>query len=432
MKKIKDILLCVAVAMGVASCASEAPFSEGGSNDTGRFLTSSLSVDVKSDEALVRASSSLPDVNDFKVVFYKEDGSVAFVNGKQENAYRDLPEVVILPVGTYSVQAYYGENQVNAFSAPYYKGESESFTIEKDVIVDNISPVVCKLANVKVSIIFDDALKALMSPDAKVSVSVGNSGSLDFTKATEESGYFRYVEGSATLAATFSGTIDGDPVNEVKTYDNVAPGNHYKVTFKLHMADPNEPGDIDHGNGGVNIDASVTTVTINENGELGNSDDEYMDDPDHNDEPENPVDPDDPVNPVDPSAGPTITAQEPINLDIINEVTAESTVILNVHSDTGLTGFKVIIPNTIDLDGMLPSELDLIDPDDSYIETLHGFKLLKPEQTTLKGEKDVPFDISQFMELLALSFPGRHDFTLVVTDAGGSVTQVLKLNVAEM
>ena len=71
---------------------------------------------------------------------------------------------------------------------------------------------------------FDENLVKVMSPDSKVSVSVGQRGSLDFTPSTSESGYFAYEEGSNTISAVFTGVVDGDEVTESKSYSNVKAG----------------------------------------------------------------------------------------------------------------------------------------------------------------------------------------------------------------
>ena len=70
----------------------------------------------------------------------------------------------------------YGDGVKAAFDAPFYLGESNQFSIEKDKVTDNIGTIVCRLSNVKVSILFDPELKAVMDADAKVSVKVGENG----------------------------------------------------------------------------------------------------------------------------------------------------------------------------------------------------------------------------------------------------------------
>ena len=271
---------------GLASCANEAPFSQEAKQEgEGKFLAHSLKVEVRSNETMVR-SSDVPDVNDFTVVFINTEEN----NSEIEHPYQysDLPEVVTLPVGSYVVKAYYGGDltkptYVARFSAPYYLGESEIFQIENNKIIDDLDPVVCKLANVKVTINFDAELVKQMSEDSKVTVTVGDDdSSLEFKASTTESGYFAYVEGSSTLIASFSGDIEGDPTVETKTYTDVKPGTHYNITFKLHTIDPNEPGDVNLGGEGeeIKVDAVVNLEDMTGEGGTNITPDEefYLDD----------------------------------------------------------------------------------------------------------------------------------------------------------
>lgn len=441
MKKITNILLAITLLIGVASCSSEAPFSGEEQKGEGRLLSSALSVELKTDEKLVRATP-VPDVNDFIVDFLKADDLSQSVKSFE---YGSMPEVVTLPVGDYIVKAYYGgdygEGKNAAFDKPYYLGQSERFSIEKDKIKDNIGTVECKLSNVKVSIFFDDSLRhALDNKDnATVSVNVGESGALVFKPTTNDSGFFAFDEGSTTLVAVFSGVVDGDSTVETKTYDNVQPGVHYRITFKLHTADPNDPGDINPGDPGneIKIDAGIQLEdqTGGSGVDVGVGDDDpiYMDDDRYpkEDDPEPGPGPDDPT-PDEP--GPTVNAESPIDLDKVNEVGASSHVVLNFESvsESGFTTFEVdIISDDLtddELKGVgLAAHLDLIDPGE-LLGALQGLGILSESQETVRGEKKVKFDISQFMTPLSL-FKGEHHFVIKVADSTGEKIVTLKLKI---
>lgn len=407
----------------------------------GRLLSSALSVELKTDEKLVRATP-VPDVNDFTVDFLNADDLTEVVKSFE---YGSMPEVVTLPVGDYIVKAYfggnYGEGNNAAFDKSYYLGQSERFSIEKDKIKDNIGTIECKLSNVKVTILFDESLANVMSDDSKVSVTVGRSGSLEFDKNESRSGFFAFDEGSTTLVAVFSGVVDGDPTVETKTYDNVQPGVHYRITFKLHTADPNDPGDINPGDPGneIKIDAGIQLEdqTGGNGVDVGVGDDDpiYMDDDRYPEEedPEPGPGPDDPT-PDEPGNGPTVTAEDPINLDDWNLAFEGLNCVLNVHSDTGVTGFTVEIDSpklTNDvLTGVgLSSKFDLIScltaEGVDVEEGLIGLNL--PVKDQVKGNKDVKFDVSAFMGLLGIYGAADHKFILTITDAGGKTVTELKL-----
>lgn len=429
--KLKDIFYVALMGFGLASCANEAPFSQESKEGEGKFLTHSLSVEVKTDEAVVRSASDVPDVNDFTVAFFNTEKN----NGKAEKTYpyNKLPEVVTLPVGTYVVKAYYGgdlkgPSKAAAFSAPYYLGESSQFEIENNKIIDNLDPVLCKLSNVKVTINFDKQLVDQMSADSKVSVTVGNSSTLEFVPSTTESGYFAYVEGSSTLAASFSGTVDGDLTEETKTYNNVKPGTHYSITFKLHLIDPNEPGYVNPGEEGeeIKVDAVVNLEDMTGEGgvDITPGEEYYLEDDRYpSEEPNIPDVPDDPQ----PTDGPSITAGEGIDLDKVNEVTAGMECKLFVTSSTGITKFDVDIIS----DKLTPSELsqvgladhmDLVNPG-ALEEPLSGLGF----PVNVGGEKSVEFNITGFLPMLSALGAAEHTFKLTVTDETGTTEKELKL-----
>lgn len=424
MNKTLNILLVAATALGLGACSKEDPF--GGAEETayGRFQTSALRVELKNESGIpdvynrpTRAGA--PSVDNFNVEFYKDGEETPRASYK----YSEMPEVVTLPVGSYTARASYGENLPAAWEDPYYKGESE-FSIVKDEVTEDIDPIVCRLSNIRVSIAFDQALLAEMGDDCKVNVKAGDTGSLDFTRNDiEKSGYFAYVENSNTLVAHFHGTVEGYPTSETKAYDNVAPGTHYRITFRLHQAGEDDPGDISTG---LTVDASVEIVDMNEN--IIPDDDIIEDDM-------RPVEggtepgpgPDEP-GPVEPGkTAPAITAKAPIDFNIDNPVTDGMECEFYVHSEYGVDALSVDIDsNTLtadELEGVgLAPHLDLVNPG-QFEEGLTGLGF----PVNVKGEKDLTFKIGDFMPLLAVLGPGTHRFKITVTDAGGTETKTLTL-----
>lgn len=434
MKRIIN-LICIALAFGVVSCSSEAPFSSESRKGEGRLLTSALSVELKTDEKLVRASG-VPEVAEFTVDFLNADNMDD--EPVKSFTYGEMPEVVTLPVGNYIARAYYGggygdEGSMAAFSAPYYMGESSSFSIGENKITDNIGTVECRLSNVRVTILFDENLVKVMSHDSKVSVSVGQRGSLDFTPSTTESGYFAYVEGSNTISAVFTGVVDGDAVTESKSYSNVSAGTHYRITFKLHSVDPNEPGEINPGAPGneIKIDATVSLEDMTGGGgtDVGepSDDDIYMDDDRY---PGEDPGPDDPTPPA-PGGGPEVTPNEGVKLGEPNYVAQITECTLNVKSATGIIGFTVDIESdTLTPDELssvgLTSHLDLVEPGE-FMAQLQNLGFLEDGKTTLKGETDVTLEITKFLGLLQMLGSGIHKFHLTVEDADGVRKETLIL-----
>ena len=434
MKKYIYLMLSLVMVSMLGACSKDNPFDIDSEKGTGKLLTASLKVRLATDgprNLLHRGVRfALPAVNDFTVEFIDtESGSVV-----REYNYAEMPEIVTLPVGHYTAKAYYGENPAAAFDAPYYCGESEEFEIELDKITDEVAPIECKISNVRVSIEFEPELRAAIDNNAVVTVKVGETGSLNFTVADVEagrSGYFAYAEGSHTLAATFVGKVQGYDTTETNTYDDVQPGNHYTIRFKLHDAASDGPGAVTGKEEGlVKIDAVVVKEDMSRDVDSGEQ--EIVDDMRPQDNPKGPDTPDTPDTPDNPGkdGSLTITTVPPVSFDKVNEISeiVENgyDVKLTIKTDAagGITKFTVKIQsNTLSEQVLtevgLSSNLDLVNPG-SAEEMLRGLPLPVKEQVL--GQKEVVFDVTPFMEILqgVAQEPDTHSFTLTVEDADGN------------
>lgn len=414
--KYLNIFLSVILVAVFASCSKENPFP--GDNGKGRVNTRSLAVELVNEENMMKTRADV-NVADFTVQFFIKGES----EPKASFRYGDMPEVVELPVGTYYAKAFFGANASAAWDAPYYEGTTLSdFEVKADQVTMVSDPIVCKLANVKVTVIFADELSSVMSADSKVSVKVGEHGStLDFTKAdADRSGYFTFVEGSSTLAATFTGEVEGYQTTETKVYDDVRPGNHYKIVFTLHSPGDEEPGGI---SAQLRVDASVEIEDVNR--PIDSEDETLVDDlrpKEEGDDPEPPA-----------KEGPTVVGVAPITLDGENVVNGSSTVKLNVKSTApgGITEFKVkIISDALSPDELstigLAQDLDLVNPGD-MLGALNGLGFIPDGETSLGGKSEVAFDISKFMTPLSLFGNQTHQFRFTVSDANGTTEKTLVL-----
>ena len=407
MKKYKYIsLLALLLALVTGACSKENFGDETSGKGQLSFKQFLVSIaDGSGDKAPSRQAS----VDDVVVDIINSEGVTV-----QSYRYAEMPSVVELPVGTYHAVAHLGANPDGEFEAPYYKGESDDFTIRKDDIT-SVETIVCHLANVKVTIIYSEDLKAAMSADAKVNVVVGSKGNLDFVRDEPRSGYFAYVEGSNTLAATFEGAVNGTQETSSKVYTDVAPGTHYRISYTLHKpgSDPSAGGNIVPG---LMVDAQVELVDIN-----WNYDDDDDDRPGGGDRPGEGDDP----NPTD---DPVVTINDPLSFDQVNTVTPESQVMIQVDSEKGITLFQVdIISDTLNeevLTGVgLTTHLDLVNPG-QFEEGISSLGL----PVNVGGQHHVDFNISSFMPLLAIYGDNTHQFRLTVSSGGTPVVRTLKLH----
>lgn len=436
----KRIYIYIAVALMalLGSCGKEAPFSDDGSAESkgkGQIRKSALGIEVRDEERLQTRAGESVNLDDFKISFTRKGASTP----SEVYTYGEMPDIVTLERGTYTVSAEYGEDNDGVWDAPYYKGESEEFSILAGKITDDIGDIVCRLQNIKVSIVFAPVLTEMMSDDSYVEVGVTNGQTLKFTKQHElngSSGYFRHVDG-VSLVATFNGEIEGLKTVLTKSYATVQKGYHYKITFKLNTQSSDNTGGLE---GGLDVDASVTVTDVERNVDV--EEDEPLDD---NERPkETPEDPETPENPD--WNGPTVTPEAPLEIPGLDDPkpvdgvlslscsldipvdNPDVNVVLKFESQKGFDEFyaDIVSPNLTDeeLESVgLASHLDLVNPGELE-EPLTSLGL----PCNIGGEKNVKFDISRFMFMLAIFGPNSHEFVIHAKDADGETVVTLKLN----
>lgn len=440
MKLNKGLFYSLAAAALLTGCAKEDPFVDPVyDGPTGTLMTRCLAPTLSNPEGIeADTRAAVPSTDDFKVVIARKSvNTYAGTPGSVEYKYSDMPEVLTLPADDYKVYAYHGDNKPAAWDEPYYYGES-TFGIEANKITDDVEPIVAKLANIRVTIVFHPSLLSAMNDEGKVEVKVGDEGVMTFTPSESRSAYFRYVNQSQTLAATFTGTVDGSPVVQTKTHDNVAPGNHYRITFRMRGIDDDKPGNID---GNITVDASVEKVDMNHT--VDGEPEEILDDdwrPTQGGGEGPGTGPEDPNPPVG-GAKPQIEALSPaadgnyagfdvIDLSKVNEVTDHLYCAWKVTSeaDGGFTEFTVDIKSDTltpeELEGVgVADHLDLINPGD-YDDALKGLGF----PTRIAGKTEAEFDITGFLSLMNILGEANHEFKMTVTDANGTSVFYVRLH----
>lgn len=407
--------------LALPSCSKEDPFQPGGSGGsggkTGTVNFRKMLVEVNSQENQVRATDV--NVGEFLVEVVSSTSVTEYAG-----TYADMPEIVTLPVGDYTVTVKSPSNPDAAWESPYFEG-SQNFTVKENEVTF-VDPVVCKLANVKVTVKYDPALQRVMDDDCAVTVQAGTGGQLVYAKAETRSGHFRYVsgEGTATLVATFRGTVENNLEENFRTYTDVAPGNHYIITYRLKKPGGPEPDVTGTVNPGVNVDAVVEVVNMNVNVDV---DDDILPDNDRPQQGDN-EDPDPPTPPTPDKEPPTVvsTINGTTDYESPVEVTSSMSVKVKVTSLTGITAFTVdIVSDTLTPETLgqvnLTDHLDLVNPG-SFEGALSGLGF----PVNVGGMKDVPeFDISQLVPLLGALGPGDHKFILTVSDSNGTTVETL-------
>lgn len=414
MKKIFSLLIILCASLSFVSCHDD-DWNPNAGRGEGSVRLKSIGIDV-SESAEVIESRRTYDVSAFRVRIYDAKG---VVTGSW--IYGEMPEVFVLPVGVYTVEVESHTPDKAAWDKPYFKGSKEFTVVDKDIV--DIGVVVCRFANVKVSVRYADSLKDIMGDDTQVEVVCNDEGTLVYTPSETRQGYFAAVEGSKTLVATFTSTIRRQKVRITKTFGNVEAGQHRIITFSAKTGDgtiPDEVGYIDFGNESIIIDADVVTEDIHGN---VNVEEDIIDGG------KRPGTEEGEVTPPQPS-GITMTPSEslrfePQTIDASNWADGTPAYV-DIHSDNGFAHLCVGIKTTngpeqedfrAAVDEMVGLNFDLAYP--GAKETVYsGLGFPVSDEITGEGVTDLRFDIGQFVPLLG-AYSGTHNFIITVEDKNG-------------
>lgn len=411
----------------------------------GRLNTQSILAEVntvedeKEDEDVTKKATSRSsiDLSPFlvDVVRTSDNANVA------SWTYATMPQLPTFAVGSYKVQVRSRVLKDAEWSAPYYLG-SQTFDIRNGEVTD-VGPIVCKLANVRVTIDYGPKLlEATGGEGFTITVTSTPGVYLQYTGKETRSGYFAYT-GQTTMVARFQGRVNGVDEDFSHVLENIAPGQHRKLTFRLNY-NPNTPDDEVGTVDGQGIVVSCSTKTVSVDGNVIQEEDiqESGDRPgQEGDEPGG----------EDPKPGEegniTFTSETLANDDNGNVLDdtpnnaadfgeGKKEAKIHIHSDAPIASFKVKIDSeTLTpevLEGVkLAAEFDLADPrvkvDGEEKDLTEGLKGLNfPVGDEVKGATDLDFDITQFVPLTMIYGAANHRFILTVTDnAGNSKTLTL-------
>jgi hypothetical protein len=427
--KIFSLLLTVAAMVGFSACSDDWNPNAVGS---GQLRTSSLGVEVDGAETIVSESSGAKksikavssrasiDLSDFIV-------AVSTNNGTEVSrwTYSNMPELPTFNAGDYVVTVKSHEVKDAAWNEPYYEG-SQSFTIVADQITE-VETVVCKLANIRVSVAFSDDLVAAFdnANDVTVEVTSTPGTSLTFTPSETRSGYFKAADELTTLQVKFTASILGTTETFTKAITDVAKGQHRKISFGL-TSNPNLPedevGTITNDGQGITIDNDVV-----EDEPIETDFPWYEDNTDSNGRPGDEGFDD----PTDNSGGEATTEVirfESSSLDLVGENDATSfpddgskPADVDIYADNGFAHLvvEIISDNLTDemlKDVGLAATFDLAYPGDleEKLSDPEGFNF--PVGDKIIGQTHVNFDIAPFVPLLNM-YPNKvHKFRITATD----------------
>ena len=422
-------LTLMAVLFTFSACHSE-KMETGATDVTGQLSLASMKmeVDLKVDTVYPQSRAGV-DVSNFLLTIKNSQGEQV-----EQYTYSEMPEIISLPVGTYTVVASSAEAATNGFDVPFYTGSTEQFTIKENELTE-VSALTCRLANVMISVEYDEELRKLMGEDVVTTVKIGDN-SLEIHSSETRKPYLIAPASAGSMDITLKGTIDGESVTEVKRVDNVQAGQYNIIKYVLSPVDDGNNSVGGNLNIAINIDSSMTssdeTVGVNPGEEPGIDDfptdgGEEPGDGDGDGGDESGSDQNMPTivgtnfngNPFDISKDVlTVTKGQSVSLSVtLLAPNKMAHVYVTIDSET-LTEDVLVGVN-------LAKNFDLAEPGD--LEA--GLKGLGfPTGTDVIGKEEIPFDITQFTSLLGIYGAANHNFIIRVVDQQGlEVTETLKI-----
>lgn len=432
MKKIFFICFTL-LASTLFFCACHSESMDSIVNTKGELKLSTLKVGVDTDVDVVyldsRAESGV-DLSNYIVTIYDESSQQA-----GQWTYSEMPEVVSLSVGTYTVEVKSAAEPANGFEAPYYEG---TVTCEvKENEVTDVPTISCKLANMMFTIEYEEAFKNKMSDDVVTTLSIGEN-SLQIPATETRAAYLIAPEDeTASLVVNLTGTIDGEAIDYSEHIDNVKSGVHNVIKYQfVPVSDGTESSE----NTGVVAGGALKVSIALDSSMIGS--DETVNvypgaEPGINDFPtgggdgENlptivgtnfngqPFDINNDV--LEVSIG-GVDTDHPLPLQVtLSALNGIAHVYVTINSET--------LTESVLTDVGLAASFDLAEPGDLE-KGLQGLGF--PTGAAVVGQTEILFDVTKFTPLLGLYGAASHNFIIRLVDQKGlEVTQTLKIKSVE-
>ena len=242
--KLKKFFLYSATMLLLVSCANE--------DKQGTSGYGAINVQVSADYKVVPVTRSTaesasknenPDVSEFALKLVSSDGSFS----RAWDSLADFDPTTKIPVGAYTMSAFYGDIDTEGFEKPFYLGETPVTVRDRE---NSSVEINCTLANVKVTVEYSDAFKKYF---ADYSTTIHSTGGeyIEFSKTETRAAYVK--PGKITIQTHLKKQNGIESTFEPAAIPNAAARQHYKI--KLDISDNNA------GEAQLNISFDETTET---------------------------------------------------------------------------------------------------------------------------------------------------------------------------
>lgn len=442
MKNIFLICFTLMVVLFTFSACHSEKMETGATDVTGQLSLASMKmeVDLKVDTVYPQSRAGV-DVSNFLLTIKNSQGEQV-----EQYTYSEMPEIISLPVGTYTVVASSAEAATNGFDVPFYTGSTEQFTIKENELTE-VSALTCRLANVMISVEYDEELRKLMGEDVVTTVTIKEKTqdiikeySLDIPSSETRKAYLIAPASVSPMDITLKGIIDGEFVTEVNRVDEVQAGQYNIIKYTLSLVDDGNNSVGGNLNIAINVDSSMTssdeTVGVNPGEEPGIDDfptdggEEPGDgDGDSDGDGEGGITSD--INITGKKLG-----DSSFDIDQTQTITGATTLIVGIEAPAGIQNLKVKITSAGNDDfngiGEGLGEFDLAHSDSMNENAQAMIPVLGlPIDDAVLNQTNLDFNISKFTSMLS-GFKGTHTFKITVTDNQGKTeSKSLVINVPE-
>lgn len=183
-------------------------------------------------ETVTKAGDADVNVDDFNVYVSSDDATFTYV-------YKDMPTVITVPVGFYTVSA---DNitETESLTTPDKWGQVRyAGTSEEKEVVAGVNPtqfsLTCTMVNTAVSVVFGENIDKHFT-DYKITAYTVDTRKLEYTpeNTTGTTPAVGYFSSGIALNYVFSGTyiIDDEPMT-ITGSKQLLPATHLHLTFKM-------------------------------------------------------------------------------------------------------------------------------------------------------------------------------------------------------
>ena len=174
-------------------------------------MQASVIVDTENFDSAEATRAGEVDINTFDVVILNDKGETV-----ESFKYGERPtEAIALEGGVYTIKMSSATMQNADWDAPVYAGEKEVVITRKQT--STVNNLVCKLANIKVTVDYSADIKNQLDPEyTTMNVELENSALLYVFNETR-AGYFAPVAVDNTLKLTFNCRYNGETKNIIMT-----------------------------------------------------------------------------------------------------------------------------------------------------------------------------------------------------------------------